>query len=79
MYTHLNRAPEHAQHPQHPLKAAVLLFCLGDGAGACGEDPLLHHCQNLGPLLQLLHQHVLHVHQPGQEEPMLIYHGYGCV
>lgn len=67
-HTHLHRAPQHVHQPEHSLKGAVLHFCLCDRAGVGGEDPLLHHRQHLGPLLELLHQHMLHVHQAVNKE-----------
>lgn len=55
---------EHAQEPEHSAEGALILFDQGDGAGARGEDPLLHHRQHVVPPFQLLHQDVLHVHEP---------------
>lgn len=62
--SHLDGAVQHAQEPEHSAGGALILFDEGDGAGACGEDPLLHKRQHVVLLFQLLHQHVLHVHLP---------------
>lgn len=60
--SHLDGAVQHAHEPEHSAGGALILFDQGDGAGAGGEDPLLHKRQHVVLLFQLLHQHVLHVH-----------------
>lgn len=62
--SHLDGVLQHAQEPEHSADGALILFDHGDGAGASGEDPLLHDYQHVVLLFQLLHQHVLHVHLP---------------
>lgn len=65
LHSHLDGAAQHAHEPEHAENGALILFGHCDRAGACGENPLLHHCQHDVLPLQLLHQHVLHVHVPG--------------
>lgn len=62
--SHLDGALQHAHEPEYSADGALILFDQGDGAGACGEDPLLHNYQHVISLFQLLHQHVLHIHLP---------------
>lgn len=63
--SYLDGAAQHAHDPEHAQEGALILFGHFDRAGACGENPLLHHCQHDVLPLQLLHQHMLHVHVPG--------------
>lgn len=67
IHAHFDGAAQHVQQSDHPLQCALFFSGLSDKAGVGGEDSLFNYCQDVSALLQLQHQNVLHVHQPGKQ------------